>query len=373
MIRNIFINLSVLFALFLIAGCESTDTSPSDYMTFEDIRYIGEFPQTFSLNNATEVDFDIIGMQNFCIYDTLLIVSTTDKDGSWSFVSLNNSRYLGKFLSLGQGPYEFFQSPSVVRNVKFFKEKNEFHAVIYDFQKGKLYNMNISESMTNNRLSISTLKDSLPPFLSGFTMIDSAIFLCKEINNNETMQIRYVLNGEIKTTPPHPDKLNRASVDASEDFNILSTITKQGVDDNEFIVEMPIHLNYINIYTLDGSFGKTVCIGEKLDDIQKIQDKKQWERIYAFSDLRLFQGFWGVIRINEDMKTFQTKRKRFPVIMLFDLKGEPLAELRLDRFITSFDIDITNGFLYALDLQTDTFCKYDISDILKKITIAEDM
>jgi hypothetical protein len=358
-------HLSVFFILVLMAGCGSTDTSPSVYMALEDIRYVKEFPQTFALNHATDIDWDIIGMQNFCIYDTLLVFSTTDKDGFWSFVSLNNNRYRWKFLSQGQGPYEFFQSPSVVRNMKFFKEENELHAAIYDSPKGKLYDMNISESMTNNRLHISTLKDSLPSSLFGFTIIDSATFLCKEVNRDVTMQIRYVLSGETKIIPPHIEELNKASIKAREDINILSTITKES--ENKFIVEMPLNLNYINMYTLDGSFAQTICVGENLDNIKKIQDKKRADRIYVFSDLRLFQDFWGVIRIQEDTRTFQTERKRPPSILLFDWQGAPLAELQLDRFITSFDIDMTNGFLYALDHPTDTFCQYDIKDVLKKL------
>ena len=285
----------------------------------------------------------------------------TDKDGFWSFVSLPDYRFLGKFLTKGQGPYEFFSHPYVGNRVKFFKEKEETFAAIYHFEKGKLYKMNIDESIKNSQLNIYTINDSLTLFLFNFVVIDSITFLCKEISNNETQQIRYMLvNGE-KITPPHFEKLNLAKIREREDFNILSTITNYDFSKNR-IVEMPIGLNYINMYSIDGSFGKTICVGKRLDNIEQIQDKERWDRIYTFADLRLFSKFWGVVYINEDYKTNDTERKRLPNILLFDWNGEPL-----NNFISSFDIDFINGYLYTLDLQTDVLCKYDIHEILEKL------
>jgi hypothetical protein len=77
--------------------------------------------------------------------------------------------------------------------------------------------------------------------------------------------------------------------------------------------------------------------------------------------------FRGVIYVNEDTKTYLTERKKLPVILLFDWNGEPLAELRLNDFITAFDIDFINGHLYTLDLDTDVFCRYDIRDMPEKL------
>lgn len=104
-----------------------------------------------------------------------------------------------------------------------------------------------------------------------------------------------------------------------------------------------------------------------LDNIENIQDREKKDRIYTFTDLRLFSKFWGAVFVNEDKMTYQTERKKLPVIMLFDWQGEPLAELKLNHFITMFDIDFRNGNLYALDIYTDVLYKYNISDILKKL------
>lgn len=48
---------------------------------------------------------------------------------------------------------------------------------------------------------------------------------------------------------------------------------------------------------------------------------------------------------------------------MFDWNGSPLAKLDLNRFITSFDIDVANGTFYTFDTYTDELRKYDIGYI----------
>ena len=151
-----------------------------------------------------------------------------------------------------------------------------------------------------------------------------------------------------------------------EDINIISTIAKMN-HENGLIVEMPIGLNYINLYSLDGSSAKTLCIGDEPDDISEVENQDFADRIYTYSDLCVFKNFWGVVAIGEDMKTFQMSRKKHPSILLFDWEGNPLAELKADRFMTGFDIDLTNGTLYTFDVYTDEMFRYDIRHILREL------
>jgi hypothetical protein len=331
-------------------------------MILDDIRYVTGFPQTFSLDSAIEVETDIIGIKDFYIHDSLLSLSTVDGDGLWSFVSLPDCRFLGKFLTKGNGPYEFIQSPFVSQE-HFFREREELFCIIYDFQRGKLYKMDVDKSIKDGQLTIRTLHDSLPPFMFNIVMIDSATFLCREINGSQTQQTRFLLHNGQRATTPLLEKLNQACIRNNADFNILSTSIKLNRYNN-LLVEAPISLNCINLYSPDGSFGRTVCVDSKPDNIGNIQDRN---RKYTFAHLRLFPGFWGVVYINENLSTYLTERERLPVILLFDWNGEPLAELRLNSFITSFDIDFIHGHLYTLDVHTDVFCRYDVRDILEKL------
>ena len=342
-------------------------------MVFDHVVYVKNFPHTFALNHATEIDletdFDIIGVQGFTVLDSLMVFSTTDRKGYWSFFSLPDYRFLGKFLTGGQGPFEFLQSPLIGNNgINFFRKNDVLYATLYHSHMGTLFKMDINQSIKNQQLSIGTFIDFLPPFLFNFCKINDTSFFCKEISDIQTQQLRYVLNGEQKIVPPHLERLNLASIKTGQDHNILSTVTRYEPSRKRF-VEMPVMLNYINMYSIDGDFAKTICIGRRLDNIEKIQEIDRLDRTYTFSSLSFFSDFWGVVRINEDFWTVFNERKQLPEILLFDWNGKPLAQLKLSNFAMSFDIDFARGYLYTLDSQTEKFFKYDIREILGKLTV----
>lgn len=112
-------------------------------------------------------------------------------------------------------------------------------------------------------------KEFSNPVFNTVRLSDGKYFI-KELNDNETKQIRTIrdLKSGNVTITPLMKKLNEASVKEGEDFNIISTITKVSKDGR--IIEMPIGLNYLNIYTPDGTFAKTICIGSQTDDIDEI-------------------------------------------------------------------------------------------------------
>jgi len=66
-------------------------------MAFENIAYIDKFPLTYSLSNEEAINWNVIGMKKFRIYDSLLVVSTTDRDGFWSFYNINIHSSDGKW------------------------------------------------------------------------------------------------------------------------------------------------------------------------------------------------------------------------------------------------------------------------------------
>ncbi|HLW50414.1 MAG TPA: BF3164 family lipoprotein [Sphingobacteriaceae bacterium] len=367
-IRHLFYTITALSIVWATRCSQSpSQRVPSNYMGFDKVSYVDKFPQTFSLQGRVEPEIDVIGIQSFAVYDSLVIFSTNNGRALWSFVSLPDYRDLGSFLTRGEGPFEFVQAPSVSNGAQFAVKGNNLVAQIYDFQRGRLLEMNMTRSITSQELEMAILHDSLPKYSFNFLVINDDTYFCKATNNHHTQQNRYLLNkNNERTVPAIFEKLNQIVLREGEDLNLLSTSTKWHAQYDR-LVEMPTGLNYINLYAPDGSFAKTICVGTELDDLDKIQDQRAWNRIYRFANLRVFDDFFGVVQINEDEMTYQTKRKKLPAILLFDWNGEPLAELKLDHFITSFDIDFINGVLYTFDVHSDEFFKYDINDILLKI------
>lgn len=347
-------------------SCTKNYSNEPVYMAFEEVSYINEFPKEIHLKNKEVTGVETIGLTTFAIFDTLLILNTSNKSGLWSFYSLPNHQFLGSFIKRGDGPTELAQGPSLGSKKNIIQENSTLKAYLYDFQNGGYLAFNITQSLISNEENISRSNIITPPFLSEFILLDSTTFYIKEIENMDTQQGRYILKNNKKINHPILDKLNKSQINQGEDFNILASITKINYSNNR-LVEMPTGLNYINIFSLDNNFYKTICIGNYLLDINQIQEEERQDRKYMFSDIRAFENFFGVVFINEGAKNFQTNRTNTPIIFFFNWDGEPLAKVILEEHLTSFDIDIINKKIYTFDNQTDQFYVYDFSTVLREI------
>lgn len=359
---------NLLYIFFFVIYLGSCTSAPGDYLVLDNVVYVENFPEVFILDNGTPVNLDVIGILSISIEDSMIIVTTSDKKGMWSFYSLPEYYFMGKYLTMGMGPNEFLSTP-LVEQQNIFKQSGHLLGLIYDFQSGKLYKMNISETLQKNRLSMSQTSDSLPRFLFNFTMIDTNTFLCKEVNNNRTQQIRYVLRQGWNKSSRNLEKLNAASIRQGENINILATDTKRSSDGKK-IVEVGIALNQINLYSIDDSFGKTICVGKQVDNINKIQNVDRRERMYTYINVTAHPNYFSALYLNDTDINYQRGTSKNPSIQFIDWDGKPLAEIKLDRMITSYAIDFIHGSLYVVDSNSEEeLYKYDILEVLKKIKL----
>lgn len=355
-----------IFALLALLSCNTNKLDNQTYMILDSVEYVQEFPKEFVLQSKKDTGIDIVGVWDFVIQDSIMILSTRKNNGNWKILSLPELHHLGDFLNIGEGPLELSSSPSVSDKMKLTKENGNLQAYIYDFEYGKLLKLDVYKSIQHKELFISLINDSLPHYLFDFIVIDSNTYFCKEIGNMETQQLRYINNEGNRTMNYTMEKLNLSSVTSGMNYNILSTMTKLS-EQHKIIVEMHFGLNYINLYSLDGLFEKTICLEEKLDNIRLIENLVWDERIFRFSDLRVYDEFFGVLYINEEEQIYQKSRKKLPSILLFDWNGKPIVKLKLPNFISSFDIDFIQNELYTFDIQSDQFFKFDLGDILTEL------
>jgi hypothetical protein len=362
---------AILIFLCFVYSCGETSSGKPVYMAFDHIEYVSDYPATFTIKDRKILDINIIGIRNFVIYDSIMILSTSNPEGIWSIISLPDLQILRSFFKRGEGPLEFMQGPSAEGKTKIVREKGQLLAYIYDFQKGKLKKLDIGQTVASGELYLSLMEADLPPFLSNFIMVDSSTFFIKEIENRDKQQNRYLLKSGEKIELPILEKLNQATLSEGADFNILATNTRYN-DVNKKFVEAPTGLNYINLYSLDSSIAKTIGIGDKLTDIAMVEKEwPQWNRKYVFLNIKAFDDFFGVIYVNESFKDYEVERKRLPSILLFDWAGTPIAELKMDNHFTHFDIDFINQDLYTFDTHSDEFLKFHVSDILIGLNISK--
>lgn len=353
-----------IILFFILISCNKK--YDSNFMAFDNINFITEFPSTYELNNYHHYEPNVIGIKNFIIQDSLMIVATSNKRKLLSFISLKNNKEIASAISRGRGPNELLVFPSVNYNTTFYKKENNLFAYIFDSTAGKLVRLNVSDIFKNENYSLEIIKDSLSNSIFNLIAINDSIIYYRQINDEITKQNRFVYNINNNITSSKFDDLNYAHIKFNEDINILSTNIKHSLNNN-LIIEMPIGLNYINMYSFDEKIKKTICIGSKMYNINKIQNTSKFNRIYTFSDLRLFDDFWGVLFLDETELAYQTIRTKTPSILLFNWIGEPLAKIKPNKHVTSFDINFLTNELITFDVVTEVFYKYQIGEVIVDI------
>ena len=348
--------------LCFISGCKRVAPAPSaNYMVLDEVNYISEFPHSHKIGNGIPVTTDAIGAQTFAIYDTLLFIQTSDPANFWSVYSLPDERLLGKFFPKGNGPNEFLWAPAL-NHTEFYKENGRIFARIFDYMKDRIVMTDITGMIENSRAEFSVIVDKLDRNAINAILLNGNDVFCRKLSNNGTQLPRYISKGGKDVTPDNLDKLNLSEVKPGEDHNILAADLKYNREKN-LILETPTMLNHINLYSPDGSTGKTICVGKRIDDISHIQDTEPAYRMYTYDGAKIFDDFFAALYCNEDVLSYETERKTLPTIQFFDWEGNPVFELKLDRFCTSFAIDTVNGYLYTFNAPTEETYKYDIKNI----------
>lgn len=334
----------------------------------KEISYVKEFPNSYTLKNKKTPDIKQLGMNDFKVYDSLLIVSKKSSTKFLSFYSLPNYRKLGDFLNKGRGPFEVAYPPDFINKETVCKEKGTQYMYIFSGLNGRLTKMNIDKSIDFGKAEYELVRDSLSNSIFVCIPMDSTHIFIRKIEDRNTRINRYILKEKTKKTTPLLDKLNLLYVEEGEDFNILGTYIKYNRKNKKF-VEMSISMNYIMLYKLNDDLPKVICVEEQLRTLKTVQRVYRINRLEQLKGLRSFDDFFGVIYSKgaKVYNEFNPKNIRAS-ILLFNWNGEPLAKLKLDEEITSFDIDFQNDVLYTFKYyEENSFYKYDIKDVLEDL------
>ena len=129
-----------IIVLSLMVSCNHKQiVSSENYMIFDEVEYVTQFPINVTLSDAEDTGFDIIGINNFQLLDSMLFISSRERDGFWQFFSMNDKRLKGKILSMGQGPNEFFFPVSDGNVFSFENNAESLYGYIFDNQQYTLH------------------------------------------------------------------------------------------------------------------------------------------------------------------------------------------------------------------------------------------
>lgn len=337
---------------FILTIVVNACTPEEEYCAFNDVDYIDDSAKNFNLTKESEFSLPYLGALDFKIYDNLMILTNSSKEKLMTIMDKDTHNLLGEFINYGRGPGECLD---VIYHSNLTIQTENGHLVGYFENSGLIYRIDITESLSNNETVIS----QIPGFdnhnlIMRILPLEQERFLIKEVSDEFDSQIRYIqANGE-RIITPSMEHLNSVRLHAKRSdylFNILSSFVHYN-QVKDIVVEVPIFLNNINLYSLNDSFSKTICLGKQLQNIN--QYRKPDKLIRWAKDFRGYHNYFAILDGTSDDST----------ILFFTYEGELLCQITLDNRCSSFDIDLSNSVLYTYNVSEEKFYLYDISDIL---------
>lgn len=352
--------LSKTFSFLALALALASCSGRGNYMAFTDnVVYVKTFPEEYSLTGAEEVDAGVLGVLSVKIMDSLLVVGTSG-DPAWKVFSLDDLSEVTSLIRKGNGPGEFLSVPWLSQ-VEFYEEDGNTYCYLSDMNKSEMYRMNFSESLKTGQAEIETIGTGFPYPSFGLVYVGDSTYYGRAFGDNSTKINRVFMKGDETSVPSWLEEINSAHVDPGVDFNLLSAGLSYKRDRN-LVIETPVYLENINLYTLDGSFRTSVNIGRRLSDIDDMQELSIHDRTDTFSGACLYDDFFAVLYCREtSMENYYGKYGE-PHIFCFDYEGNPLADIRLDEHCTGFDFDFDGGVLYAVDYERDKLLRYTLPE-----------
>ena len=360
------------------AGCGDRRKVPENSLAFEDVVYVeDEYPVTWELAYGDTLDLPVLGVSDFVIKDSLLIVSNNDNSGRVTVLSLDGRTVYGKFLREGRGPGEIVNFYGV-SSTQFSHRDGHLTASWADYT-GDLTEWDVTASLESGYSEVAVrdlgLTDS--QWLLDVVPLGGSRYLIVHAGEDRNSLVRFVLSPDGERTVTQPlRRLNGVVVKGAEmagsgsvagsgnmvtfsvpAFNLIKG--SYAYDSSRgLIVETERTLNTMNIFSADGTYARTVCIfGDRVDDVSSAEHD---------SDARLalrpkiFPDFISVLHWYREPEVKQYVR-------LFSYDGEPLAEIPLPRGAVFYDFDIPGCCLYVLVSDQEFLIRYDISELLNGI------
>ncbi len=147
-------------------------------------------------------------------------------------------------------------------------------------------------------------------------------------------------------------------------MNILSRNTCYNSASDKF-VEAMLYLNQINIISGDGTEGKTICVGKRLDDISKIERENYASLVKGYTTVSAWDEGFGAIYSGATEMDYQLLTANDLRIQFFDWEGNPRCLVELPYQTYSFDIDFENKVMYVLNTTDDKLIAYDATEIIQ--------
>lgn len=359
--------IGVLFLVNIHIGCDGrSDMLPSeDLLVTKNIEYVKKFPRNYTISNADSVFIQDKGAIDLYIKDSLLIITTNNATGFLSLYRLSDLSCKGRYIPLGKDNNNI-SWPIAARNFTWVTRNGNDYAIIPDYMSQKIKELDFSKMVSTG---VSEMTDTITIFSLGddCISIDENNYLIFHRFNNFCSIERRIASYDGKTwNDSNMKDLSMARIPSGTDMNLINTV-KTINKEKKIVVEANAMLNQLSIYSLKNDFGKTICIGDKIQYLSDYAEKDLRQLTKYYSSVCACENFFAALYHNCSMDANKLEPSYRPTLQFFNWQGEPLASIKIDYYLDVFEIDERTGMLYFIDLKTKCLRVADISKTLNFI------
>lgn len=323
----------------------------------DDVKMYCDFPKVMSLaeKDGERVDIDALGIMDFKLVDSLLIVSTQDKNGLWKLYRLPTFDSVGSILKLGNGPLELAY-PLPINQTSLESDLTDGKNIleIPQFDKKQLVSIDLTASLDSSQLIGETKEiPNVPVFPVFYYSLPECYGYMISVDP-EKLKIKRELFKDDKSKESRVlSLLNNRNVDSMEDIGVLSSfpVFQPG---GSRVAEFQATRGIINVfdYLSDEGFSLVRC-GVETDIASSFERRDNSVSIYG--GINAYKDFFVAIE-NE----YENEQLSGQSLLFFNWDGEPIMKINLPmKNVTCFDIDLYSSTLYILNIEEDCILRYN--------------
>lgn len=355
---NKLVILCILFALYF-CGCEDKAKS---HICMKDPYFVDVSYDPIPKHREIQLPEEI-GIKSIKVLDSLIIIGHSDH---WSIYDKKTNK-IGDYLSIGDGPNDFLYLLPC-SNAAFVMLNDSLTALIPDIPHQKILALNLQkckDGCENNLRTIIT-DPNIDNRSWDMTICDTNSYLIARPHPDFKGFYRNLMKNGSREIISSTSQLDSIKVLDSEHLNLLSKVTRYDATADMFVEAMG-YLNQINIYSRDGTYGKTICVGSDLDNILDKEGEFVTNRKEAYITATAWPKGFGTAYSGVSDKDRKTDENLTTDMQFFDWQGNPKYRFRLPFYVLAFDIDFDKRILYVVDERKDILRSYDATPIIDKL------
>ena len=337
----------LVIVLIAVSLTSRVSNVAGDAFAFKTIKVAKDFRENLDLtrDKPDYLELDITGASNICVIDSLFCVMTGNPSGYMHVLDLRTFSSYGTFLRQGRGPGEFLGRPSFYR----FSKSEDGRWFILDGKQ--IVELDLIASLAERQTVTKPYKGNLPDLLDYYIVVNDSLNVIKRFNPELDGFTRETLICGKARSEKNQTLLNKIVLDTKGDpgkFNLIGSIMSYNLS-RDIVVEASLMTNTINLYSLFSDFALSICIGDKPDDIHRLERAVYGTTGDTFIDLKTYDeysigGYKREIGHN--------------LVMAFRWDGTPLSRIKVPSYVTKICKDPVNNILYALDENTERILKW---------------